>query len=91
MTFQPNGTGWYCFLDQYSGDSNYKPVSDNNTATECVDVTAPPATSNAEKQVRATGCPSGPHLGAGPSGGRVTPPSTCVMAPSRPTLVTPEE
>jgi hypothetical protein len=38
-TLDPDTTGWYCFLDQYSGDGNYKAVSDNNTATECVDVT----------------------------------------------------
>ena len=36
VTIQPStGTGWYCFLDQYSGDANYKPVSDNDAATEC--------------------------------------------------------
>jgi hypothetical protein len=40
VTLQANGsTGWFCFLDEYSGDSNYKPVSDNDTATECVDIT----------------------------------------------------
>jgi hypothetical protein len=38
-TLVPNTTGWYCFLDQYSGDGNYNAVSDNNAATECVDVT----------------------------------------------------
>jgi hypothetical protein len=38
-TLDPDTTGWYCFLDQYSGDGNYNAVSDNDTATECVDVT----------------------------------------------------
>jgi hypothetical protein len=38
-TLDPDTTGWYCFLDQYSGDGNYTAVSDNDTATECVDVT----------------------------------------------------
>ena len=38
-TLDPGAPGWYCFLDQYSGDGNYNAVSDNNTATECVDVT----------------------------------------------------
>jgi hypothetical protein len=41
VTLQANGsTGWFCFLDEYSGDSNYKPVNDNDTATECVDITS---------------------------------------------------
>jgi hypothetical protein len=39
VTIQANGSGWYCFLDEYSGDGSYKPVSDNDTATECLDVT----------------------------------------------------
>jgi hypothetical protein len=29
------GPAWVCFLAKYSGDSNYAPVSDNDTATEC--------------------------------------------------------
>jgi hypothetical protein len=39
VTIQANGSGWYCFLDQYSGDAHYNAVDDNNTATECLDVT----------------------------------------------------
>jgi hypothetical protein len=39
VVIQPGVTGWYCFLDQYSGDSNYSAVSDNNTATECFQAT----------------------------------------------------
>ncbi|HXQ62340.1 MAG TPA: hypothetical protein VN796_08395 [Acidimicrobiales bacterium] len=39
VILEPGSPGWYCFLDQYSGDSHYKAVSDNNTATECLDVT----------------------------------------------------
>jgi hypothetical protein len=39
-TITPGTTGWYCFLDQYSGDAHYTPVSDNDTSTECVDVTS---------------------------------------------------
>lgn len=35
----PGSTGWFCFLDTYNGDWNYKAVSDNNPATECLDVT----------------------------------------------------
>jgi len=38
VTFSPDSTGWYCFLDQYGGDAHYKPVSDNDTSTECLDV-----------------------------------------------------
>jgi hypothetical protein len=40
VTIQPDSAGWYCFLDEYSGDSNYKAVSDNDTSTECLDVTS---------------------------------------------------
>jgi len=39
VTFSPSGAGWFCFLDQYGGDSHYKPVSDNDSSTECLDVT----------------------------------------------------
>jgi hypothetical protein len=39
VTINPGGPGWYCFLDEYSGDSNYKAVSDNDPSTECLDVT----------------------------------------------------
>ncbi len=39
-TIDPGSPGWYCFLDQYNGDGNYTTVSDNNTATECLDVTS---------------------------------------------------
>jgi hypothetical protein len=39
VTFSPVASGWYCFLDQYTGDTHYKPVSDNNTSTGCFDVT----------------------------------------------------
>jgi hypothetical protein len=38
-TLDPGSPGWYCFLDQYTGDSNYRAVSDNKTGSECVDVT----------------------------------------------------
>ncbi len=40
VILEAGSPGWYCFLDQYSGDAHYKAVSDNNTATECVDVTS---------------------------------------------------
>jgi hypothetical protein len=40
LTVIPGTVGWYCFLDQYSGDTNYTSVSDNDTATECLDVTS---------------------------------------------------
>jgi hypothetical protein len=40
----PNATGWYCLLDQYSGDANYSPVSDNDTTTECLHVTGSTST-----------------------------------------------
>jgi hypothetical protein len=40
VSIQPDSAGWYCFLDEYSGDSNYKAVSDNDTSTECLDVTS---------------------------------------------------
>jgi len=43
-TITPGAAGWYCFLDQYSGDGNYSAVSDNDTATECLDATAPSST-----------------------------------------------
>jgi len=43
-TIDPGSPGWYCFLDQYTGDANYRAVSDNNTATECLDVTNGAAT-----------------------------------------------
>ena len=36
----PGTTGWYCFLDRYNGDGTYTSVSDNDTATECLDVTS---------------------------------------------------
>jgi hypothetical protein len=39
VTVSPGSSGWYCFLDQYTGDSHYKPASDNNVSTECFDVT----------------------------------------------------
>jgi hypothetical protein len=39
VTLEPGSPGWYCFLDEYNGDSNYAAVTDNDTATECVDVT----------------------------------------------------
>ena len=39
VTFSPSAAGWFCFLDQYGGDSHYKPVSDNDTSTECLHVT----------------------------------------------------
>ncbi|MGH9019225.1 MAG: hypothetical protein ACRDY1_15855, partial [Acidimicrobiales bacterium] len=34
-TLYPGSPGWYCFLDTYNGDANYRSVSDNDTATEC--------------------------------------------------------
>jgi hypothetical protein len=40
VSFSPNSTGWFCFLDQYGGDAHYKPVSDNDTSTECLHVTS---------------------------------------------------
>ena len=46
VTIEPGAPGWYCFLDEYSGDSNYNPVTDNDTATECLDVTGSSATGN---------------------------------------------
>jgi hypothetical protein len=39
VTVNPGSPGWYCFFDQYNGDANYKVVTDNDTATECLDVT----------------------------------------------------
>ena len=48
----PTTTGWYCLLDQYSGDANYSPVSDNDTATECLDVTSTVASTAASGQRR---------------------------------------
>ena len=44
-TIDPGSPGWYCFLDQYTGDAHYKPVSDNNAGTECLDVTGTTSTS----------------------------------------------
>jgi hypothetical protein len=58
VTLQVNGTGWFCFLDEYSGDANYQAVSDNDTATECVDVTSSGA--SAQSGAAATLTP-GPH------------------------------
>jgi len=43
VTIIPGAPGWYCFLDTYNGDGHYAPVSDNNTATECLHVTSTPA------------------------------------------------
>ena len=40
VTVNPGSTGWYCLLDTYSGNTHYKTVSDNDTATECLDVTS---------------------------------------------------
>ena len=40
VTIIPGAPGWYCFLDTYSGDAHYASVSDNDTATECLDVTS---------------------------------------------------
>ena len=48
-------TGWYCFLDEYSGDANYQTVSDNDSSTECLDVTG---TSDASRSGSATLTPS---------------------------------
>jgi hypothetical protein len=39
VSFEPSSSGWFCFLDQYSGDSNYQPADDNDTGTQCLDVT----------------------------------------------------
>ncbi len=39
VTVNPGSPGWFCFLDQYNGDAHYKVVTDNDTATECFDVT----------------------------------------------------
>jgi hypothetical protein len=46
-TLSPGAPGWYCFLDQYSGDGNYTTVSDNDTATECLEVTGSSTSTNA--------------------------------------------
>ncbi len=40
VTIGPGAPGWYCFLDRYSGDAHYSSVSDNDTASECLDVTS---------------------------------------------------
>jgi hypothetical protein len=44
VTIDPGSPGWYCFLDTYSGDSNYTSATDNSTSTECLDVTGTSAT-----------------------------------------------
>jgi hypothetical protein len=46
-TIDPGAPGWYCFLDQYNGDSHYTTVTDNDTATECLDVTNGAGTAHA--------------------------------------------
>jgi hypothetical protein len=40
VTIDPGSPGWYCFLDTYSGDSNYTSATDNSVSTECLDVTS---------------------------------------------------
>ena len=39
VTVAPETPGWFCLLDEYNGDGNYKVVTDNDTATECFDAT----------------------------------------------------
>jgi hypothetical protein len=50
----PGAPGWYCFLDVYNGDANYTSVSDNNTATECLDVTSSSAAAGTGRQPATT-------------------------------------
>jgi hypothetical protein len=52
-TIDPGSPGWYCFLDQYTGDAHYKPVSDNNAGTECLDVTGSTSTSTPHAHIGA--------------------------------------
>jgi hypothetical protein len=35
----PTSSGWYCFLDKYSGDAHYTRVRDSDTATGCIEAT----------------------------------------------------
>jgi hypothetical protein len=42
VTLNPGSAGWFCFLDRYNGNGSYSPATDNDPATECVDVTSPP-------------------------------------------------
>jgi hypothetical protein len=45
-TIDPGAPGWYCFLDRYNGDGHYSAVSDNDTTTECLDVTSSSSTTS---------------------------------------------
>jgi hypothetical protein len=46
VQINPGAPGWYCFLDQYNGDSHYSVVTDNDTSTECLHVTSSGAGAN---------------------------------------------
>jgi hypothetical protein len=69
VTINPGGPGWYCFLDEYSGDSNYKAVSDNDPSTECLDVTG----SAASARHGAAASPSTLTPASRPTGAVLTP------------------
>jgi hypothetical protein len=60
VSFEPTSSGWFCFLDQYSGDSNYQPADDNDTTTECLDVTGGTGGSSTPTLATALSSPSVP-------------------------------
>jgi hypothetical protein len=64
-TLDPGSPGWYCFLDQYTGDSNYRAVSDNRTGSECVHVTDGDSTTPGRSTTLTTGGQSA--RGTGPA------------------------
>jgi hypothetical protein len=60
----PYDPGWYCLFDQYSGDANYSPVSDNSTATECLHVTGSSSSSSDHSGAAASVTPAPGSAGA---------------------------
>ena len=58
VTLEPGAPGWYCFLDTYSGDTHYTSVTDNDTATECLDVTTTAPTKTTPTFTTALNSPS---------------------------------
>jgi hypothetical protein len=60
----PYDTGWYCLLDQYSGDANYSPVSDNATATQCLHVTGSSSSASERSGAAAWVTPAPPSAAA---------------------------
>jgi hypothetical protein len=67
VTIDPGAPGWYCFLDQYNGDSNYAVVSDNDTTTECLDVTGSSSSSSSARASRSQQHGPASILTAGPA------------------------